>query len=358
MTKSNGAVTFCDTLINPLWQARNALTCGFVQDLPAGFDERDLLRAVRAFGVDPVRAVHAPVGFGDHHWVVTDDGGGRWFATLADLEHKEHCGHGATAALEGLRRAMETAAALREREELEFVVAPVRARDGRTVVPVGPRYALSLFPHVPGTPGRFGQEQSAGERDRVLAMLAALHGSHPPEPVPVAGLEVPGRDGLEAALAGAAGEWRGGPFSAGARELLREAARVLRARLRDFDELAARVRRRGSPPVVTHGEPHPGNLLAQAGGRCLLVDWDTVALAVPERDLAVVAADPGPLARYTELTGREVDADALALYRLRWALADVAEFAGWFQGPHEAGADTETAWLGLTATVRSLAGDR
>ena len=37
--------------------------------------------------------------------------------------------------------------------------------------------------------------------------------------------------------------------------------------------------------VVTHGEPHAGNVMRRSDGRHLLVDWDTVAVAPPERDL-------------------------------------------------------------------------
>jgi aminoglycoside phosphotransferase (APT) family kinase protein len=39
-----------------------------------------------------------------------------------------------------------------------------------------------------------------------------------------------------------------------------------------------------SDEVLTHGEPHPGNLI-QVGSRWMLVDWDTTLVAPPERDL-------------------------------------------------------------------------
>ncbi|MGI5271560.1 phosphotransferase family protein [Nonomuraea sp. CA-218870] len=126
-------------------------------------------------------------------------------------------------------------------------------------------------------------------------------------------------------------------------------------RLAEFDRLAARVRERGDGLVVTHGEPHPGNLIRRADGSLLLVDWDTVGLAVPERDLSVVSRDPAGLDAYTRVTGRRVDAAALALYRLRWALADVADFAMLLCGPHERTPDTETARDGLAWTVGRLA---
>ncbi|WP_336213920.1 phosphotransferase [Nonomuraea sp. LPB2021202275-12-8] len=326
-----------------------------MEDLPEGFDEDRLRAGLRGFGLHATTIGYAPVGFGDYHWTVTDAAGERWFATVADLDHKEHCGQGAVAALAGLRRAMETAAVLRERDGLSFVVAPLRAPSGETVVPLDARYGLSVFPYLPGTAGEFGQEQTPEERGMVLDLLADLHSRTPPEPVPAIAPALPGRAGLEAALSEAATTWRGGPFSEPARGLVAAHATALRARLRDFDRLDGDVRGRGAALVVTHGEPHPGNLLLGDGGY-LLVDWDTVGLAVPERDLSVVSADPAAFARYTETTGHAVDPAAVELYRLRWALSDVADFAAWFRAPHTRNPDTETAWQGLTRTVEHLAG--
>ncbi|MEW2523713.1 phosphotransferase [Streptomyces sp. NPDC047071] len=304
--------------------------------------------------MSPSRVTYAPVGFGDYHWTVTDDDGRPWFATVSDLEHKEHCGQGAVAALKGLRQAMDTALTLRERDGLRFVVAPVAAADGGPVLPLDDRYALTVFPHVPGRAGEFGQRLSEAERDQVLDLLAELHGRTPPETTPPAAVEPPGLDGVLAALDESEGPWSGGPFAEPARKLLREHEATLRERLAAFETLVARVRGRGAPLVVTHGEPHPGNLILGDEGH-LLVDWDTVGLALPERDLALLSDDPAALTRYTELTGRTPDPDALALYRLRWSLLDVAEFVEWFRGEHQRTEDTESAWKGFTDTLEHLA---
>jgi aminoglycoside phosphotransferase (APT) family kinase protein len=47
--------------------------------------------------------------------------------------------------------------------------------------------------------------------------------------------------------------------------------------------------------VLTHGEPHGANVLLGEGGLSL-VDWDTVGIAEPERDLwfAVIDEDRPP----------------------------------------------------------------
>ncbi|MEU9954782.1 phosphotransferase [Streptomyces sp. NPDC050982] len=297
---------------------------------------------------------YAPVGFGDYHWQVIDEDGRPWFATVSDLEHKEHCGQGAAAALDGLRRAMETARTLHERDGLRFVVAPVPTEDGSSVVALNARYALAVFPHVPGRSGQFGQRLSEAERDQALELLANLHGRTPPQITPPTVLEPTGLSGVHEALGDLDDTWSGGPFAEPTRELLAEHAATLRARCAEFDKVTDEVRGHGAPLVVTHGEPHPGTLiLGEDGYR--LVDWDTVGLALPERDLSLISADPSELAHYTELTGRTPDAAALALYRLRWSLLDVAEFVEWFRGEHHRSQDTETAWEGLTEALDHLA---
>ena len=48
-----------------------------------------------------------------------------------------------------------------------------------------------------------------------------------------------------------------------------------------FDRLAKFTRPALAKLVITHGEPHPANIMT-ADGRLALIDWDTLALAAPE----------------------------------------------------------------------------
>jgi len=106
--------------------------------------------------------------------------------------------------------------------------------------------------------------------------------------------------------------------------------------------------------VITHGEPHPGNVI-RVGREIMLVDWDTVGLAPPERDLWMVASETGDeLRRYTELTGRAVDTTALELYRMRWALDDISAFFRELGAGHRRTAGTEHAWQSLERTLANL----
>jgi spectinomycin phosphotransferase len=107
--------------------------------------------------------------------------------------------------------------------------------------------------------------------------------------------------------------------------------------------------------VLTHGEPHSGNLIRR-GADYLLIDWDTAGLAPPERDLWWIIEGAGPEADlYAALTGREVSQSALALYRLRWDLNDVGLLLGDFRRAHERDQDTEVGWEGLVGAVERLA---
>jgi spectinomycin phosphotransferase len=199
-----------------------------VKERPDHIDRRELARTLQErWGLAPDRLRHLPVGFGDHHWELTDAAGGRWFITVAALA------------------------------------------DG----------------------------------------------------------------------------WRGaGPA--------RHAPRVGRALAR-FDELVRETAESG-PVVITHGEPHPGNILRTAG-RLYLIDWDTVGLALPERDLWLVAGDDARAAdRYAELTGRRVSGAAVHLYRMRWSLDDIALAVRDFRGPHEQDEDTGLMWETLTGEIEQI----
>jgi thiamine kinase-like enzyme len=117
----------------------------------------------------------------------------------------------------------------------------------------------------------------------------------------------------------------------------------------------------GAAEQLLHGEPHPGNIIRIAaaaahadadGGAMMLIDWDTVGLAPPERDLWMVATETGAeLRRYTELTGRPVDMAAIELYRLRWALDDLSCFVRDLRAPHHRTPGTEHAWQALQLTI-------
>ncbi|MFI6733325.1 phosphotransferase [Nonomuraea sp. NPDC050451] len=309
-----------------------------MQDRPDSFDEGLLLPALGAWGIGARTLDYAPVGFGDYHWIAD----GRWFITVADVRRR---------GFDGLRLAMDTAAALRAEAGLDFVVAPLRTTDGATLLRLDRhRWAMSVFPYTDGRAGEFGEEQPADDRAAIIDLLAALHATPPPLSTPPRPLELSGRAGLEQALQDTRLPWLGGPYAEPAREVIADHADVLRRRLADFDRKAAGT----GEPVVTHGEPHPGNLL-RSGGRWLLVDWDTVGLAAPERDLWLVARDADDLTRYADATGRTPDPAALELYRLRWALDDVAEFVEWFRSPHGRTPDAEESWDALTGTLKSLA---
>ena len=134
----------------------------------------------------------------------------------------------------------------------------------------------------------------------------------------------PARQAIDQALASLGVPWTGGPYAEPGRDLLARYEQPLRQAFARFDGLLDRVREAGGPHVITHGEPHPGNLLRTRAGLCL-VDWDMTALARPERDLWWVISGDQDAARYSRRTGWTVNQDALALYRLRWDLDDIAE---------------------------------
>ncbi len=296
---------------------------------------------------------YTPVGGGSYHWTVRDRDGERRFVTVDDLDDKAWLGEGRGAALDGLRGAMDTALALRRRAALRFVAAPIPALDDTTVRSLTSRYTVTVFPFLDGTSGRFADGFSVSERAEVVDLLAALHQSTPVlADAPVRAVELPRRRALHAALHDLDQPWTGGPFSEQARALLTRTAEHIQHLLATFDRLADHAADMRAW-VITHGEPHPGNLVRMSTGR-MLVDWDTAGLAPPERDLWWVAGRE--LRRYTALTGRPVDPAVLRLYRLRWALDDIASFVTRLRTAHRRTADAEHAWQAMQDTIEPLIG--
>jgi spectinomycin phosphotransferase len=288
---------------------------------------------------------YLPVGFGGYHWRAADQTGSRWFVTVSDL---------ASPWVPDLPGAMQTAAWLATQAGLDFVVAPVPTRAGHVVGSVDSRHALTLFPYLDATSGHFEDPIDDGDRAAIIDMLARLHTAVPTGiQVPTRPLELANRQAIDQALGSLGVPWTGGPYAEPGRDLLARYEPPLRQAFARFDGLLDRVREAGGPDVITHGEPHPGNLLRTRAGLCL-VDWGMTALARPERDLWRVISGDQDAARYSSRTGWTVNQDALALYRLRWDLDDIAGMLPKIRGSHQQTADTLMTWTELQKTLEAI----
>jgi spectinomycin phosphotransferase len=290
---------------------------------PAGITD-EAVRAVLAgsWGLPAGLLRYAPVGAGSYHWT-----NGRLFVTVDDLDTKPWLGTSRDQVFTSLAAAMDTARAL---ARLPFVLGPIPASSGGTVERFGERYAVAVFPYLDGTAGEWGEQPD----EDVLDVLAALHGATGTVPAPPRPLALPGRAVLAAALDKPSSV--GGPYADQVRALLTEAGPRIRDLLARFDQLASTAS--SLPRVITHGEPHPGNVIRTATGP-ILIDWDTVGLAPPERDLWLFDS----FDRYEAATGYRPDPAALELYRLRWRLDDITAYLiDLVRAPHPT-ADTERA---------------
>jgi spectinomycin phosphotransferase len=309
---------------------------------PEGIDSAFIVDALReGWAFDVESADYAAVGGGSYHWLVADVTGRRAFVSVDDLGKKAWLGDTREEAFDGLRSAFDTAFALRE-SGLGFVIAPIRALTGASLLRLDARYSLALFPFVEGEAGEFGRYESDDERCGVAALLAELHrATAAGASARTAGFDLPGRHHLEAALAEHDTAWTGGPLSEAARVAISKSAAELGELVVLADRLAADAQSRDVGFVVTHGEPHAANVI-RSGERQLLVDWDTVALGPPERDLwMVVGEDSGARELYERASGRLLDDAALDFFRLTWDLKDIAEYLNVLRGPHQENEDTE-----------------
>ena len=321
---------------------------------PSDLDDSEIADQLHAsWEIRVERIEYVPIGGGSHHWRATSAGGIHW-VTVDDLDEKGFLGASREAALAGLRAAIETAVAVGN-TGLDFVLLPVPATGGQRVRTLGGHYALALFPYIAGRTFAFHQTVPDELRERVLMMLARLHGV--PATAAPAVRPAPLRPSsfryLERALSEIDQGWRAGPLAEPARAVLRRHRDQLGGLMQEFERLARRIEAGPAGRVITHGEPHPANLIAD-GSSLLLIDWDTVALAPPERDLWWLASEPGSFSPYEEITGRAVDPVAIRLYRIRWALDDAGLFTNQLRAPHAGDPNTEHCLRALTVTLETL----
>jgi spectinomycin phosphotransferase len=330
-----------------------------VKAQPEDFDSSALIGSLAdGWGFDVETIDYAAVGFGSYHWVASDSRGTRRFVTVDDLDWKPWLGDTQESVFDGLMRAFGTAVALRD-AGLGFVVGPIVTSDGEAVRRIGARRTVALFPFVEGQAGQFGDYGTAEERAAVVTMFARLHEATSAVDSVARRIDhhQPGRRYLESGLREVDRTWSGGPFSEPARQALAEHAADLAELLRLFDRLSRDVAGRSIKWVVTHGEPHAANLIRTNVGR-MLVDWDTVALAPPERDLWMLLGDTGDdgtahaaATTYADATGHEPDGVAMDFFRLMWDLGDLAAYTHVLRSPHRESEDTVKAYDGLTKCV-------
>jgi aminoglycoside phosphotransferase (APT) family kinase protein len=316
---------------------------------PEGLSDEEVVRGLgEGWGLYGAHVEYAPVGFGSYHWWVRRDGQ-RWFASVDDLLVRG--GDDAEPVVTAVRRltaALAGARCLRD-AGLGFVVAPLPDASGGVLRALGDRYVLALYPFVEGRTGTWGAYPDRERRDAVLGRLAQLHAVDPSECTVVLGddFALPNLTGLRGALEDLGSTWSAGPFAESTRGLLARHAGPLTDALERYRELVVSVVAAGAGLVPTHGEPHPGNTIATHAG-VVLIDWDTLLLAPPERDLwSLREEDPQVVDHYRRLTGRVVQQEAMQLYRLRWDLTEVCLYVTQFRRPHQRSEDTAEAWNGL-----------
>lgn len=324
---------------------------------PTDLDDAVVSDAVaRGWGVKARAVRYLPVGGGGYHWHLTDSEGGGLFVTVDDLDTKDWFGVERTKVAGGLNAALATARWLHDEAGLGFVVAPLTGGDGRSMLRLGDRYAVYVAPHLDACSHPFGPHVDPVRRRQVLDALIALHSVTPPPGIPNhLRPHIGARSHLELFLRDPAEPWNAGPLGEQAQALLATHTEMLIARLDAFDRASQLLT--SVSAVITHGEPHGANVIT-AGASHLLIDWDTVGVAVPERDLWLVAADDADLQHYADATGHRPDMAAVALYRARWQLDDLCHIIKTLRAPLFDNHDAERWFAALRPLIESLMGPR
>lgn len=307
----------------------------------------------REWLVDVNTVDHLEVGSTGWHWVLGDDDGPRWFATMDAVDTAEE----RTARIEAFEAAWQTA------QQLTFVVAPVHTRTARIAVDLAPGLLLTLTPYLESVPSRTGPLCDDADRTVLAGLVGALHSQARPHRLAVWSPRLGWRADLrwvdlERCLD--QDVWTGGPWSASAGRLVLDARSVIRAALRRHVLLAAAVAGNVDRWVVTHGEPGSHNLMHTPDGP-RLVGWGAMALAPRERDLREALAEADgvePWYSYVEAGGRPepLSPDTLELFSLHRHLSALSEHARRFSRPHPDSGDERRSFGALEQELDTLVG--
>lgn len=117
------------------------LACDLVQTRPPDLDD-DVVAGVIAerWRVSSPTVRYLAVGYGSHHWMVEDDHGGRWFASVDVLAPADPAASSAS-----LEAALAVPVMVRS-AGLDFVVAPLVSVEGALVHHIDSRHAVALYP--------------------------------------------------------------------------------------------------------------------------------------------------------------------------------------------------------------------
>lgn len=287
-----------------------------VLEPPALVTDAEVLENVRRHWSPSVDSVkHLPVGWGGHHWRAEVGGRATLFVTL-DIPLPRHTP-------ESLEGAYAAAAAVAR--DLDFVWPSLPTHDGRFTVPAS-WGTISVTQWLEG-------ERPERSTPRLPEMLAALHAVAPPLQAPRWSTVV--EPDLHRRLEERLDQDWSAPLGPRARDLfgehLGDVARWSEEHTRLLDRVDA------SSGVLTQGEPGVHNQW-RAEGRVWLIDWESLVVAPPERDLLTLVRG-----------GAEVTHDPamVRLFDLEWRLSEISSFADWLHGPHTDGADVRQALAGL-----------
>ncbi|UWP81927.1 aminoglycoside phosphotransferase family protein [Dactylosporangium fulvum] len=296
---------------------------------------------VREWGLTVKSLTYRAVGFGSHHWELVDTSGSRWFVTVDEPADADKL-HASLSVAVDLRATGHT-----------FAVAPIPTVGNQPMLRHGP-FAVAVYPFVDGTSFDWNAFAGPEHRQATLDMIIQLHTAPPivRRHARVDDFAVPHRDEVEQALKQPGPDC--GPYSTAVADLLVEHAEPLRRVLARYDELVLGSRAEPVRAVLTHGEPHSGNTMRTPTG-WRLIDWDTVLVSPPERDLWLIEPGDGSIfAAYADATGVLVRPSTIMLLQLRWALSDIAVEIRRFRRPHTGTSDDAEGWEILRSVVTRI----
>lgn len=233
------------------------------------------------------------------------------------------------------------------------VIPPIVLADGALSIKFD-EFSLSMYPFVAGVDG-FQSSLNRAQWSAVASLLRGLHSLPVPTDVqaalPVETFADTARSEVRSILTRLDALTPPDTYAAALMDSLRERQPVIEHLVDRASQISLVLNRRQLPLVLCHGDIHAGNVLIDAEGNLMVVDWDTLVLAPRERDLMFIGAGIGDTwrtewesATFYAIYGRAAtDQHAIAYFRMERVIEDVRAFSEQLLNDAQGGEDRAQA---------------
>ncbi len=308
------------------------------------FDKRELLKhLVTAYKLPLQSITFLPEGEDSYGYIIASETGEKYFAKASTSVPSSR---------------LHVASLLRHQCNISGIVAPLKTQDGQQTM-AWQHFQVSLFPFIEGKTRwdlwKAGADFTDTQLSETGALLATIHGCSntiASNHLTSAKYDLPLRHEFHTVLEAPSKKTTPqNQYQKQLLELLIQHKSEILQTLERYESLGHSAAALQIPFVITHGDPTPGNLILDLENRLHLIDWDSVCLGPPEKDLVAFTGERFEVVLERYLTESEekasLYADIFGFYIYEWTINEIRDYGTKILFRHNNAKQNEYDWESL-----------